>query len=225
MKDRIKPKYNAAQNVGWMVKIAWKVRKRVLFICVAMAALEVLYNLTQLYVAPEILSCVERHAPVGELLGTIGLFTLALFLTMGLKEYLREISMIARKCNMTSFPNTLDVKFIKLKEKAHHSVQGNNEAAENIWRTLTVLLQNVGGFLVYLAILSSLNWVLLVVIAATCVVGFLVSRYSSNWIFRHRDEEETFYAKKSYIRKKSGIRGAGEGYSHFWPAKLAERTA
>ena len=82
MKDKIKPKYNAAQNVGWMVKIAWKVRKRVLFICVAMAALEVLYNLTQLYVAPEILSCVERHAPVGELLGTIGLFTLALFLTM-----------------------------------------------------------------------------------------------------------------------------------------------
>ena len=93
MKDKIKPKYNAAQNVGWMVKTAWKVRKRVLFICVAMAALEVLYNLTQLYVAPEILSCVERHAPVGELLGTIGLFTLALFLTMGLKEYLREISM------------------------------------------------------------------------------------------------------------------------------------
>ena len=216
MKDKIKPKYNAAQNVGWMVKIAWKVRKRVLFICVAMAALEVLYNLTQLYVAPEILSCVERHAPVGELLGTIGLFTLALFLTMGLKEYLREISMyprvdvrsgivgmIARKCNMTSFPNTLDVKFIKLKEKAHHSVQGNTEAAENIWKTLTVLLQNVGGFLVYLAILSRLNWMLLVVIAATCVVGFLVSRYSSNWIFRHRDAEETFYAKKSYIRKKA----------------------
>ena len=216
MKDKIKPKYNAAQNVGWMVKIAWKVRKRVLFICVAMAALEVLYNLTQLYVAPEILSCVERHAPVGELLGTIGLFTLALFLTMGLREYFREIAMfprvdvrssivgmIGRKCNMTSFPNTLDVKFIKLKEKAHKSAQSNREATENIWETLTRLLQNVGGFLVYLAILSSLNWVLLVVIAATCVVGFLVSRYSSNWIFRHRDEEETFYAKKSYIRKKA----------------------
>ena len=153
---------------------------------------------------------------MGELLGTIGLFTLALFLTMGLREYFREIAMfprvdvrssivgmIGRKCNMTSFPNTLDVKFIKLKEKAHKSAQSNREATENIWETLTRLLQNVGGFLVYLAILSSLNWVLLVVIAATCVVGFLVSRYSSNWIFRHRDEEETFYAKKSYIRKKA----------------------
>lgn len=111
--------------------------------------------------------------------------------------------MIGRKCNMTSFPNTLDVKFIKLKEKAHKSAQSNREATENIWETLTRLLQNVGGFLVYLAILSSLNWVLLVVIAATCVVGFLVSRYSSNWIFRHRDDEETFYVKKSYIRKKA----------------------
>ena len=216
MKDKIKPKYNAAQNVGWMVKIAWKVRKRVLFICVAMAALEVLYNLTQLYVAPEILSCVERHAPVGELLGTIGLFTLALFLTMGLKDYFKQVAlfprvdvrsnivgMIGRKCNMTSFPNTLEAKFIKLREKAHQSTQGNNEATEEIWETLTLLMQNVGGFLVYLTILSHLNGVLLGVIVATCVVGFLVSRYSDNWTFRHREEEESYYAKKSYIRRKA----------------------
>ena len=216
MKDKTKPKYNAAQNVGWMVKIAWKVRRRVLFICVAMAALEVANNLAQLYVAPEILGCVERHAPMGELLGTIGLFTLALFLTMGLKAYFKQIAlfprvdvrsnivgMIGRKCNMTSFPNTLEAKFIKLREKAHRSTQGNNEATEEIWETLTLLMQNVGGFLVYLTILSHLNGVLLGVIVATCVVGFLVSRYSDNWTFRHREEEESYYAKKSYIRRKA----------------------
>ncbi len=216
MKDKTKPKYNAAQNVGWMVKIAWKVRRRVLFICIAMAALEVAYNLAQLYVAPEILSRVERHAPMGELLGTIGLFTLALFLIMGLKDYFKQIAlfprvdvrsgivgMIARKCNMTSFPNTLEAKFIKLREKAHQSTQGNNEATEEIWETLTLLMQNVGGFLVYLTILSHLNGVLLGVIVATCVVGFLVSRYSDNWTFRHREEEESYYAKKSYIRRKA----------------------
>ena len=216
MKDKTKPRYNAAQNVGWMIKIAWKVRRRVLFLCVAMAALEVANNLAQLYVAPEILSCVERHAPMGELLGTIGLFTLALFLTMGLKDYFKQVAlfprvdvrsnivgMIGRKCNMTSFPNTLEAKFIKLREKAHQSTQGNNEATEEIWETLTLLMQNVGGFLVYLTILSRLNGVLLGVIVATCVVGFLVSRYSDNWTFRHREEEESYYAKKSYIRRKA----------------------
>ena len=216
MKDKTKPKYNAAQNVGWMIKIAWKVRRRVLFLCVAMAALEVANNLAQLYVAPEILSRVERHAPMGELLGTIGLFTLALFLTMGLKEYFKKIAlfprvdvrsnivgMIGRKCNMTSFPNTLEAKFIKLREKAHQSTQSNDEATDLVWETLTELMQNVGGFLVYLTILSRLNGALLGVIVATCVAGFLLSRHSDNWEFRHRDEEESCYAKKSYIRRKA----------------------
>ena len=216
MKDKTKPRYNAAQNVGWMVKIAWKVRRRVLFLCVAMAALEVANNLAQLYVAPEILSRVERHAPMGELLGTIGLFTLALFLTMGLKEYFEKIvlfprvdvrsnivGMIGRKCNMTSFPNTLEAKFIKLREKAHQSTQSNDEATDLVWETLTELMQNVGGFLVYLTILSRLNGALLGVIVATCVAGFLLSRHSDNWEFRHRDEEESCYAKKSYIRRKA----------------------
>ena len=216
MKDKTKPKYNAAQNVGWMIKIAWKVRRRVLFLCVAMAALEVANNLAQLYVAPEILSRVERHAPMGELLGTIGLFTLALFLTMGLKDYFEKIvlfprvdvrsnivGMIGRKCNMTSFPNTLEAKFIKLREKAHQSTQSNDEATDLVWETLTELMQNVGGFLVYLTILSRLNGVLLGVIVVTCVAGFLLSRHSDNWEFRHRDEEESCYAKKSYIRRKA----------------------
>lgn len=216
MKEKIKPKYNIAQNVGWMVKIAWKTRKRVLFFCMAMAALEVLYNLTQLYIAPEILSRVEQHATLGELLGTIGFFTLALFLTMGLKDYLKQIvlfprvdvrssiiGMIARKCNMTSFPNTLDADFIKLREKAHMATSGNREATELIWQTLTELLQNIGGFLVYLTILSNLDWMLLAVVIVTCVLGFLVSRYTNNWMYTHRETEDTYYAKKSYIRGKA----------------------
>lgn len=216
MNDKLKPKYSIAQNVGWMTRIAWQSRRRVLFFCAAMAAMEILYNLTQLYIAPEILRRVEQHAALPELLGTIVLFTLALFLTMGLKDYFDEIAMfsrvdvrshiiglIGRKCNTTSFPNTLDADFIKLREKAHLSTEDNHAATEHIWQTLTELLQNVGGFLVYLSILSALDGVLLAVIAATCVVGFLVSRYTNNWIFRHRDQEEVYYAKKRYIRGKA----------------------
>ena len=58
MNEKKKPKYNIFQNVSWMMQHAWKVRKRVLVFCVLAAALEVLYNLTQLYIAPEILKCV-----------------------------------------------------------------------------------------------------------------------------------------------------------------------
>lgn len=216
MKNKNKPKYNAAQNVGWMVKLAWQNRKRVLLFCLVTAILEVGLNLTQLYIAPEILSRVETHAPLSELLGTIGFFTLILFLLQGFTDYVNQntmfprvdirtvlIGMLGRKSNMTSYPNTLDADYIKLQEKAHMACDSNREAAEYIWHTLTQLLKNIGGFMVYLTILSHLDLLLLLVVIATCLGGFLVSRYTNNWMFTHREQEDQYYAKKRYIREKA----------------------
>lgn len=216
MKVKDKPKYNTVQNVVWMIKIAWKKRKRVLLFCVLTAALEVLLNVTQLYIAPEVLAQVEQKSPVWMLLATIGVFTAALFLINGFKEYVKQntlfarvdarsviIGKIAEKCNMTSFPNTLDANFVKLREKAHMACNSNGEAAEHIWQTLTMLLKNIGGLIVYLTILSRMDMVLLLVVISTCVAGFLVSRYTNNWRYARRDEEESYFQKKYYLRVKS----------------------
>ena len=216
MKVKEKPKYNTLQNVGWMVKIAWNSRKRVMLFCVLTALFEVLLNLTQLYIAPEVLARVEQKAPLWELLLTIGAFTAALFFANGLKEYVKQntlfarvdvrsviIGKLARKCNMTSYPNTLDVNFNKLAEKAHLSCGSNAAAAEHIWQTLTMLLKNIGGLIVYLTILSRLDTVLLLVVIATCFAGFFVSKYTNNWRYARRDEEESYYQKKSYLRNKA----------------------
>ena len=216
MNVKEKPKYNAIQNIGWMVKIAWKTRKRVLMFCVLTATLEVLLNLTQLYIAPKVLGCVEQKTSVWMLLATIGVFTAALFVLNGLKAYVNEntlfaridvrsviIGEVAKKCNMTSYPNTLDAEFIKKRDKAYYCCNGNSQATEHIWQTLTMLLKNIGGMLVYLTILSRLNGFLLLVVIATCFAGFLVSRYTNNWRYAHRDEEEEYYQKKSYLRSKA----------------------
>lgn len=213
---KTKPKYNIAQNVAWMIGIAWKTRKRVLLFCLLTAALEVVYNLAQLYIAPEILRRVESHAALGSLLGTILFFTVLLFLTLGFKDYIKEntmyprvdvrtviIDMISFKSNTTSFPNTLDADYTRLREKAYMACEGNREATELIWQTITLLLQNIGGFLVYLTILSYLDWTLIAVVIATCIIGFLVSRYTNNWMFNHREAEDIYYAKKQYIRSKA----------------------
>lgn len=213
MKEKDKPKYNTVQNICWMVNMAWNSRKRVLLFCVLTAALEVLLNLTQLYIAPEILARVEQKASMWKLLATIGVFTAALFLLKGINEYVRKNTMFARvdvrtaiigkiayKCNMTSYPNTLNADFIKMREKAHMAAEGNLQATQNIWQTLTMLLKNIGGLLIYLTILSQMNVILLLVVTATCLAGFFVSRYTNNWRYAHRDEEEEFFQKKYYLR-------------------------
>lgn len=216
MKSKQKPKYNVLQNVIWMIKMAWENRKRVLLFCVLTAALEVLLNLTELYIAPEVLSQVEQKSPMWMLLATIGVFTAALFFIQGIKEYIKQntmfarvdvrvviIGMIAKKCNLTSYPNTLKPDFIKMREKSYFACEWNEQAAEHIWETLTMLLKNIGGLIVYLTILSRIDKVLLLVVVATCLAGFFVSRYTNNWRYAHREEEEQYFQKKSYLRKKA----------------------
>ncbi len=213
MKNKEKPKYNTLQNVGWMAGLAWCHRKRVLLFVLLTASFEVLFNLTQLYIAPQILALVESKTSFRSLLLTIGFFSLALFCLNFAMEYVRcnemfgrvdvrtaIIGMLGKKCNTTSFPNTLKPDFIKLRDKAHLATEGNSEATEKIWHTLTQLLKNMGGFIVYLTILSNLDPVLLIVTVATCVIGFAVSRYTNNWMYSHREEEEVYYTKKRYVR-------------------------
>ena len=133
MKDKTKPKYNAAQNVGWMVKIAWKVRKRVLFLCVAMAALEVAVQPGAAVrragnIKPRRAPCPRGRAAWHHRAvypgavpdhGTEGVFARRSCMFPRVDVRSSIVGMIGRKCNMTSFPNTLDAKFIKLQEKAH----------------------------------------------------------------------------------------------------------
>ncbi|MDO5422679.1 MAG: ABC transporter ATP-binding protein [Eubacteriales bacterium] len=211
-----RPTYSLAQNVLWMGKIAWNTRKEIFLLCVLAALMEVLYYLAQLYIAPEILRLVERHAPIGNLLRTIVFFTAALFLALGFKEYLLRcvfpirvdirctvIGMIIHKASATSYPNTLNADFIKLREKAWDSCNSNNSATEQIWQELTNLLKDTGGFLVYLTILSNLDFTLLAVIIVTCLIGFFVSSRTNDWVYQHREDENVYYTKKSYIRSKS----------------------
>lgn len=219
MKDKAKkekPKYNIIQNVCWMINNAWKTCRRLLFLVVAVAVLEILYSLAGLYIAPEILNVVQSQGSMAELLTTIAFFTIALFVSKGLIYYLSEysdycrievrsgiIGQISYKCNTTSYPNTLKEEFVGLRESAHHQVEGNSVATEYIWKVIGNFLKNIGGFIIYLFIISGLDPILMLVVIATCFVSFFVSRSISTWMYTHRDEEEKYYSQKVYIRSKA----------------------
>ena len=204
------------RNIKWMIDIAYKNCKRVLLFCVLTATLEVLLNLTQLYIAPGIIKCVEQKTSIKVLLMTTLAYTLALFVINGFKKYIEEntlfarievrtkiIAMVSRKCNTTSYPNTLDANFIRLRDAAYFACEGNSEATEHIWQTLTMLLKNIGGLIAYLFILSSFDSFLLLVVILTCFISFFVSRYANNWHYANKGEGEKYYHKKRYIRDKA----------------------
>lgn len=216
MKEKKKPKYNTIQNIFWMVGNAWKARKRVLLFVVLTAVLNVMLNLLQLFLAPEILRRVEASVPIPELLTTIGLFTAGIFLVRGFGQYIRANTLFARvdvrgrivglvsyKCNVTSYPNTLDPKFVRLREKAYASMESNRCATEYIWETLTVLLEHIGGLCCYLLVLSHIDPFLLLVVAVTSIISFFASKRAARWEYEHREENEKYIAKLRALRDKS----------------------
>lgn len=213
---KTKPKYSSFENVGWMISNAWKECKSVLFICLIIAAISVALNLAELLIAPQILQKVEEGASVSALLLTIAVFAALLFLLMGGKRYFEDNSLYGRiairaaiivkineKTNTTSYPNMLDSNIQKLRSKAYEATQGNSEASEHIWTTLTTLITNLVGFAVYLVLLSNLNVILMVAVIGTTIISFFVSRKTDTWRYRHRDEEADYDKKISYIRAKS----------------------
>lgn len=211
-----KQPYTTLQNTLWELSVGWKTRRRGLVLYALAALAEILNNLAGLYISPKVLGLVERHAAPGALIGTILLFTAALLLTQGGQAYCKKyamfcvveirsaiIMMINRKFNETAYPNTMNSAFQRLGDKAMEATNSNTSAAEEIFRTLGALLTNVGGLLAYLTILSGLNHWLLVLMAATCLGEFAASRYKDNWIYAHRDDDNTYYHKKQYLRSKA----------------------
>ena len=211
-----KPAYSVWQNVRFMVSRAWHSRKSVLWLCLASAGLALALNLAQLLIAPMVLARVEQHAPLAQLLGTIGGFALALILLNGLQGYVKQNTMFSRvdvrmniisainnKACTTSYPNTRDPAILRLFEKAKKACATNAHPAEHIWETLTQLLLNLAGFGVYLALVSGLNPLLVLVVTLTTAAGFFVSRLINEWGFLHREEESAYEKKIQYVRDKA----------------------
>ena len=211
-----RPRYNMWQNSAYMIRRAWKVRKSVLFLCLLLAVLAVATNLAELFIAPVILRKVETAVPLPELLTTILFFAGILIGLAALTAYVSQNTLFGRvdirfsfvrqanhKQGTTSFPNTEDTNILKKLDKAVTTLSGNSMASEAIWNTMTDLLKNISGFVIYLFLMSSLDRLLIVVILATTVVGYFVNKYIYEWSYRHREEEAEYSKHLNYINQKA----------------------
>lgn len=211
-----KPKYNIFQNVWWIISTAWKESRIILFLCIATVVLAIGLKLTQLFIAPQILSKVEQAAPLSELFSTILGFTLSLIILQGLSNYVRQntqwgrinlrsvlIAKINYKTQTTSYPHVLNPQTQKLKEKAVSACKNNSAATEHIWNTLSTLFTNLIGFVIYLIMLSNISHIMILVIIVTSVVSYLTSLRVNEWNHAHKEEEGQYRKQIGYIEQKA----------------------
>lgn len=211
-----KPKYNLWQNSGFMISLAWKNQKSVLWLCLIVSILEVITNLLGLYITPTILNAVETKVPINVLIKIILFFVIALIIVRSASAYfLRNTifgqiqlrinigSMIVEKIMTISYPNTENQDVKKKFEKASMCVRSNDDATEAIWNTLSEILKNVACFIIYIFLLISMDPFIIIIILSTTIIGFFINKSINAWGYRHRDEEAEYSSRMTYISEKS----------------------
>lgn len=207
-KKKDKPRYNMWQNSGFMIGIAWKYEKQVLVMLVLQAIVYVGNSLTGLLVTPAILRAVERHVAIESLLVTIIIFVGLLILFSAARAYIEQnaswghnsvrqkiLGMTQNKAATTSYSNLEDERFLKLQARVKQAVSSNYDAVQKIWVTLTELLENVLGFIIYLMMMYNLEWYIMVVIVVSTMLGYGVSKRLNGYEYQHKEELDVHQTK------------------------------
>ncbi|MDE6107363.1 MAG: ABC transporter ATP-binding protein/permease, partial [Oscillospiraceae bacterium] len=99
-----------------------------------------------------------------------------------------------------SYPLTMETRVTELAHKAFGTLNSNWAASEAIWKTMRDLLTNLGGFVIYLVMLSHLEPMLLAVTLVTCTLSYLITRRTGSWSYRHKEEQEELWNRTYYIK-------------------------
>ncbi|KAB8287312.1 ABC transporter permease [Bifidobacterium ramosum] len=210
---RQRPSHSMWSNTAFMLRLAWRTAKSVPIIVAVMAVSQTAIATTELFIAPAILAQIESHGPLATMLLTIAAFTAALIALNAIHEYadansgtgrmtvrLAIIERIGLKASRTAYANTLDADFRALTRRSIEQGCASNDApTEKFWTTWTDILANVLGFAIYLTLLSALNPLLIALVFATSVAGYLTGNRINEWGYRHRDQEQRDIQRLYYL--------------------------
>lgn len=218
-----KPKYNVWQNTAYMLSVAWDTRRSVPLLVVLLAVCTAGKTTAEMLISPAVLGKLESGAPLGQLLGAIGGFTILLFALTALCYYIDHLTMFGRcgvrlellkrintKRTRTAYANLLDEAFRLMYQKGHDACMNNRASGEAFWKSWTDIMTNLIGFGVYLALLSGLNPWLCVLTALTAVVSYFSTRNINEWGYRHREEGAKITRSLHYLRNTAEGREFGK---------------
>lgn len=181
-----KPQYGMGSNVLYLLRLSREV-PGLLLQRSCLVLVSVVISVTGLYMSPTLLRILELHQSLEKFLGTLCAFALVLVAASAVKGYLepqnvrfivaREVLLdrISAKAGTCSYPLLQDDSFRNKWEKAMNATNNNESAAEDIWRTMFRILQNLICFVIYLALLTQVNPFLIGITLATTGLGYLVS--------------------------------------------------
>ena len=211
-KPKEKPKYSVLSNTVWMCGKAWHKCKSVLGILILLIIARCALHLIGIFMTPSILAVLENGSSLTAVLTTVLAFLLGSLVLECIVTYLNENALygrievrasivgdVNRKAMTTSYINTVITKKNEIINQAFNNCGGNAGPSEAIWSTLRETVGHTIAFIIFLAMLSYVNPILMAVSAATCLIEFFMNRHLNNWWYENRKENERYSRHLGYV--------------------------
>ncbi len=214
MKKVTKPKYGLWHTVFFMVNKAQSNVKKLIPTLLVWVLATVAISLIELYIAPVIINKVEMSVGFYELMITIGLFTLGMFLITGIQTYAEFNShtlqtelrnhlknQVNKKACLLSYPTIMKTETVHLLDRVNQTLRWPWMPGQRIWITLATMLSNFVSFGIYLILLTNLNWILIVIALVCSVLAYIFSHEIYNVGNEYRKKMSEHRAHLFYVNE------------------------
>lgn len=194
-KPKEKPSYNVWQNVCFIVGTLIKTDKRLAFYMVTFVLMAIVAAVAELFLPQTVVRLVQEQATLKTLGLTVMAFSAVIAVAEGLKvlmDNLQEIPKIEqridyivrvnRKNCTTDYSNLGKASYQQGMQKAFIPLEGNRSAAEAIFLVLESFSVSLLSFVIFLAVLSAVHPLILLLVLASGVTVFFLRRRVNAWV-------------------------------------------
>lgn len=214
--DKVKPKYNMVENTWYAIKHAAKYKPVVLLLIITQAVGSLMISLAQLYLPKTVVACIENGDSIQRLIMSVVILTAIVMIgysmdnisgfvmnqnTYDLRLILQKNT--AHKIHTTSYENIDDPAFMKAADSARLGLNTNNKGTDRIYYLLYSFLNNTGGFLIYMILLTAVNPLILLITATAVTVQYVIEQKYNKWIFKTRGGAAEYSSKIDNIANYS----------------------
>ncbi|MCL2015895.1 MAG: ABC transporter ATP-binding protein/permease [Defluviitaleaceae bacterium] len=201
-----KPTYTTYQNTAHLLKTAWYWDKRIVLIIAAQIFFTVAISTVWIFLPATVVERIINNATAETLIFTVLAFTVAIVVLSALQTWFDSIAQMRRslfniytmfqirdKVIDTDYVNLEMQEFTDAKSKAQNFMYMTN----SIFWHIQGLGTNILGFIVYLILLTAVNPLVVLISAATTLLGMFARIWANRW--RHsNDHIEAAYNKRIF---------------------------
>lgn len=211
------------ENTVYMIKnwFKWD-KKSIAYFIIRIPALVIQPIITAL-IPKAMIDCINNHVSVGELAATVAVLSALVALTTWLAPFMQELILgsariIRMRYAVMAFDKNLNADYVKIE-----SLQGRemNQRAGDFYRsfyagsadffeTLNMICVSVIGIITSAALIYKINFFIILLIIATCVVEAAVLRFLNSASIKMRDKENDITTKFNYFYAQSKNTAAGK---------------